>query len=355
MMKDGDDEYSRIRVEERLQDILQWPTDTVEIDYLHDDIVSENDGVSVESPHTIIVFFPGNPGLVKWYIPSLLHLVKRGGRGFAARGVSYAGHGTPHEIANVEAYLSKKDQRDTDVCFTVDGQVVHKEAYMDTILQKHAAARFIFLAHSIGCHMIQRLLIRRTDILQRTDLVVHMMPFCRMKSDPWSEFLLFTLSAMPDQVIGHAQSLMKILSVLPVHVLDTLLKGDVQCPNGRRITVNLLQQPHFGRNFFELGMEEVRDLPEIPDVAGMRIIAKCCPTCILYVGKDKWAPQFHSHDLHALQAKGVLPTNNIYTTYLPTLVHDYVVRPNMVPPVDDFVFDAIQTHVLNPKRPRPRL
>lgn len=349
-MKDGDDEYSTIRVEERVREILHWPTDTVEIDYF-----AENGSQAVDdSPHTILVFFPGNPGLVKWYIPSLVNLVKRGGRGFAARGVSYAGHGTPDDIANVEAWMSKKDQRDMDIPFTVDGQVVHKEAYMDMILQEHPSARLVFLAHSIGCHMIQRLLMRRIDILRRTDLVVYMMPFCRMKSDPWSEFLLFTLAAMPDQVIGHAQSLMKILSVLPVHVLDTLLKGDVTCPNGRRITVNLLQQPHFGRNFFELGLEEVRDLPQVPDVCGMRMIAQHCPTCILYVGRDKWAPQFHIQDLQALQAKGVLPPN-IYTTYLPMLVHDYVVRPHMVPPVDDFVSDAIQTHLRNTKKPRARL
>ena len=202
--------------------------------------------------------------------------------------------------------------------------------------------------------MIQRLLIRRMDILRQTDLVIYMMPFFRMKSDKWSEFLLFSLSAMPDYVIGHAQSFMSILSALPVHILDTLLKGDIQCPNGRRITVDLLQQPHFGRNFFELGMEEVRDLPEIPDVCALRVIGEYCPTCILYVGNDKWAPRFHSQELKDLQAKGVIP-HNIYTTYLPHVVHDYVVRPAMVPPVDDFCFEAIQTHVLSARNPASRL
>lgn len=348
--------YDNIRVKETVRDILKWPTDTAEIDY-----IDPNDPSKVECPHTIIVFFPGNPGLVGWYIPSLLNLVQKSGRGFAARGISYAGHGSSDEIVDVEKWLGRKKERDTDIPFTVDGQIVHKEAYMD-MLQKElhetygatANPRYIFLAHSIGCHLIQRLLIRRTDILQRTDLVLYMMPFNRMKSDWWSEFLLYSLSAIPETVIGHAQGLLRLLSALPLHVLDTVVKQDITCENGRRITVDLLQQPHFGRNFFELGMEEVRDLPEVPDVSAFRAIGKYCPTCILYVGNDKWARKFHIEDIADLKARGEIP-NNIHTTYLKQLVHDYVVRPEMVVPVDDWCFDAIQTHVLDAKKPRSRL
>ena len=133
-----------------------------------------------------------------------------------------------------------------------------------------------------------------------------------------------------------------------------MIKGDIQCDNGRKITVDLLQQPHFGRNFFELGMEEVRDLPECIDVCGLRTVGKQCPTAILYVGNDKWAREFQMEDIKELQSKGVLP-KNIYTTRLPHLVHDYVVRPEMVTHVDAFCFDAIQKYVLDTRKPRSRL
>ena len=266
----------------------------------------------------------------------------------------------------MEKWLLRKKERDTDVPFTVDGQILHKSSYMDMLdadMKERAAAsgiadakppRYIFMAHSIGCHMIQRLLILRPDILRRTDLILYVTPFNRMKSDWWSEFLLFHLSAMPEYMIGHAQSLMKLLSIFPVHVLDTMIKGDIKCDNGRKITVDLLQQPHFGRNFFELGMEEVRDLPEIVDVCAFRTIGKDCPTSILYVGNDKSARDFHIQDIKELQAKGVIP-KNIHTTHLPQLVHDYVVRPDMVIHVDAFCLDAIQTHVLEARKPRSRL
>ena len=299
------------------------------------------------------------------YVPSLLNLVRRSGRGFAARAVSYAGHGSPDDIADIEKWMSKKNERDTDIAWTLDGQIKHKEAYMDMLAadlkeraERHNTKlnnpRYIFMAHSIGCFMIQRLLIFRPDILKQTDLVIMMMPFNRMKSDWWSEFLLNAFSSNPDTVIGHAQSLMRVLVTFPVHVLDTLLKGDIKCENGRKITVDILQQPHFGRNFFELGMEEVRDLPEVPDVCAYRTIGKQCPTAILYVGNDKWARHFHMTDLQELQSKGVIP-NNIHVEYMPDIVHDYVVRPPMVPPVDDFCFRHIQRHVLDVRQPRSRL
>lgn len=50
-----------IRVEDRVRTVLGWPTDTVEIDY-----VGPNNTTKQEQPHTVIVFFPGNPGLVGW-------------------------------------------------------------------------------------------------------------------------------------------------------------------------------------------------------------------------------------------------------------------------------------------------
>lgn len=59
-MADKKEDFADIRVEEKVREVLGWPTDTVEIDYV-DPVKSEP-----EQPHTIIVFFPGNPGFVAW-------------------------------------------------------------------------------------------------------------------------------------------------------------------------------------------------------------------------------------------------------------------------------------------------
>ena len=59
------EDSSSIQVSEKVRDIAKWPTDTVEIDYWHS-VKSANQKCNLEYPHTIIIFFPGNPGLSGW-------------------------------------------------------------------------------------------------------------------------------------------------------------------------------------------------------------------------------------------------------------------------------------------------
>jgi peroxiredoxin len=74
-----------------------------------------------EFPHTVLVFIPGSPGLVEWYLPMFVQLVETLGPGFAARGVSNAGHSTVDSHLNVEQWKDSTD-RDATIPWTVDGQ-----------------------------------------------------------------------------------------------------------------------------------------------------------------------------------------------------------------------------------------
>ena len=108
--------------------ICGWPTDVVYIDHYYCDLEFndddrdhrepchgttrrqswENSSAGVDDrtderricfkPHTLVIFIPGNPGVVHWYTDSLIEIVQRLGRGFAARGVSYAGHGVGEDV-----------------------------------------------------------------------------------------------------------------------------------------------------------------------------------------------------------------------------------------------------------------
>ena len=73
--------------------MLGWPTDVVSIDF-----------AEAKPPHTYLLFVPGNPGLVGWYIPALVSILQQLGSGFAIRGVSYAGHGIAEETVHAEKY-----------------------------------------------------------------------------------------------------------------------------------------------------------------------------------------------------------------------------------------------------------
>ena len=164
-------------------------------------------------PHTVLVFVPGNPGCVGWYIPLLEQLVTELGIGFAARGISYAGHGTTSDIVNVEQWVDRGEIRETRIPWTVDGQIEHKVAWMEMILeemkeigrewtsQAMQPPRFIFLSHSIGAHMVQRLCTLRPDMLARTCLLIHLMPFMRMDAPQPKHTMLSTVAESTDQAI----------------------------------------------------------------------------------------------------------------------------------------------------------
>lgn len=258
-----------------VETILGWPSDTFSVEF---DTGKGDDFRNF--PHTVLVFIPGNPGLLEWYLPMFAQLVERLGPGFAARGVSNAGHSTLSDSAvNVEQWKNSPD-RDISIPWTVDGQVYHKCAYMDTVLQEFNALkkqwgfpesaespRFIFVSHSIGVHFTHRLFILRPNILERTRLLISLMPFTRMKTPRSKQRLLDVVAAHPEQTIRVHQGLMRILQHMPLQWVDLLMQGAMKDKDGRKVAVELVRQPAFARNFFSLGLEEIRDVPEEFDVS----------------------------------------------------------------------------------------
>ena len=269
----------RLLVTRNVETILGWPSDTFSVDFRAADDTGRGQDLR-NFPHTVLVFIPGNPGLVEWYLPMFVQLVERLGPGFAARGVSNAGHSTKSDSAvNVEQWKDSPD-RDISIPWTVDGQVYHKCAYMDTVVHELNALekqwgfpesaespRFIFVSHSIGVHFTQRLCILRPSILARTRLLINLMPFTRMKAPRSKQRLLDFVAANPEQTIRVHQGLMQILQQMPFQWVDLLMQGTMKDKDGRKLAVELVRQPAFARNFFSLGLEEIRDVPEEFDVS----------------------------------------------------------------------------------------
>ena len=268
-------------VREEVTSILGWPTDTVAVDFVKQSSAPSR-SPRIDCPHTIIIFIPGNPGCVGWYTRNLLEIVQRLGQGFAARGISYAGHSADESMTNVEARL-KSGEYDGSIPWTIDGQILHKNAYVDHVLAEYRSLkgdkrkslpRFIFMAHSIGCHMVERLCVLRPDILSQTVGLIHLMPFIRMKPLPLQAFPLNLGAASPDAVISITRGIMYILKSLPKPWLDGFAKLVFEDETGRDLVVQLLRQPTYSKNFFELGMEELRDVPESVDVRTIALVAR---------------------------------------------------------------------------------
>ncbi|CAJ1963311.1 unnamed protein product [Cylindrotheca closterium] len=348
------------KVSEHVVDILGWPTDVISIDY--DSTVSQSETNNADlnttmptTPHTTLVFIPGNPGCCAWYQPILLELIKALGLGYCARLVSYAGHNPYHpDHANVEKH---QERLDASIVWTVDGQIRHKEAFVDQYCNSYS--QLIFLSHSIGSHMVERLLMQRTDILQRTACVIHMMPFVRMKApNQFDQAKLDFGAANPNLLIGFGRSTMKVLAKLySTESLNALLENFqvYQDAKGRDLAAHLLlQQPHYARNFFELGTEEIRDVPFAMDRTCMKQITRHCPLILLYCANDQWAPYEHTPEiLEESNNKNKNNKNNnnsngtsfsypISIHYFPNHKHDFVSVDAMVPPITNCCLQAIQ-------------
>ena len=294
----------RPRLTQEVRSVHGWPSNTFAIRH-HS---STDDGRSSlpEQPHTLLVFIPGNPGLIEWYIPSFFEIIKRLGPGYAACGVSNAGHGLHDDIVSVQAWdeedrRRQREERSTCVPWTVDGQIAHKIAYMDLLeddfcrFSKKGSKdtdslddprtmtmppRYVFVSHSIGAHFTQRLCVLRPDILDRTALLIHLTPFVRMKAPRSKQMLLDLLARNPATTISIHERLMHLLRILPVAAVDTLFSLAMKDGESRQIATRLVRQPAFAKNFFSLGLEEIRDVPEAFDVCAIRCMVVTCLCCV---------------------------------------------------------------------------
>mmetsp|Transcript_21670 Transcript_21670/g.30373 ORF Transcript_21670/g.30373 Transcript_21670/m.30373 type:complete len:290 (+) Transcript_21670:3-872(+) len=276
-----------VRAVQRVEQILGWPTDVVEIDHHFRGVrasLSQDEYTSAtnKTPHSLILFVPGNPGAVGWYIPMLEDIVKTLGPGFGCRAISYAGHGVGAEFVDNDPG-GKGRNRDVSVSWTVDGQVAHKIAWLDDIVlprwrRRHAKSdknpsskpNMIFLSHSIGAHLINRLLILRPDILSVTLKIVHLMPFFRFDPDEQlKKSFLSTVARSPHLAVPFLQSIIRIARSLPSGWVNNLMKDVAQISDSRdrKLAWDLYKQPKFIKNFLELGLEEIREVPELHDVS----------------------------------------------------------------------------------------
>jgi hypothetical protein len=101
MRPDEDDAHADLAVLERVC-ICGWPTDTLSIDHhgwSYNYATSEHkNNAPASTTHTLLLFIPGNPGVIHWYTTFLTRIVQELGRGFAVYGLSYAGHGVGEDV-----------------------------------------------------------------------------------------------------------------------------------------------------------------------------------------------------------------------------------------------------------------
>ena len=390
--------------------LLGWPTDTFAMDWCLPEQQPPTGNTTTTSQqqqppprvHTVLVFVPGNPGLIEWYVPFFRQLLTALGPGHACRGAANAAHSLdPHKAQVLGADTT--DHKNPSIPWTVDGQSLHKCAFVDAILDEFEESsslssnrpgggrntdriQLIFVSHSIGCHFTQRLCTWRRDILERTILFLFLTPFVRMKPPPGTvkSGLLHWAGGHPETTIQVAQSILRqafsgmTADHKPSNATTTnsndrednssstttsprttwstwktnvwwalhnaLLSRAFTDEEGRDILLRLLSIPSFPRNFFTLGCEEIRQVPELFDVCALRYLSRQCPIALLFASQDVWSPEFHIQDLEQLlQQEPQRYAHEISVTYRPELQHDFVsAGSEQVPIVVQFCLERIQ-------------
>lgn len=258
-------ERNHLKAKTEIRDIY-GPSNTFSIDYYGS--ASDNDDAQQLPlfPHTVLVFIPGNPGLIEWYIDSFSEILRRLGPGFAARGVSLSGHGLTDELVSVQ----DRPPEHQSISWTVDGQVWHKIAFLDLLeqefsslrliqhqpsqMKQHPEIRYVFVSHSIGSYFTQKLCVWRPHILQKTILLVHITPFICMRA-PWMKQSIFdALAAVPSVTIRFHEYIVKVLASLPEKVVDIATSVSMNDESSRQIATKLLRK-------------EIREVPRFLDVS----------------------------------------------------------------------------------------
>ena len=269
--------FIRVQTHEKTIPLLGWPTDTVSIEWTHQEATLDDVANPTNlQPHTIILFVPGNPGLVPWYIPMLTSMIHQLGPGYVAHGASHAGHSTKtsHIFVGDESKV-KSESNASNVAWTMEGQIAHKTAFVDHVLEQYLLdsdmddsssrqrpdMQLIFVSHSIGCYFTQQLCLLQPDIVQRTRLWIQLMPFICMQA-PWpTQRLLDAVAAYPQATIAASKLGMQLLGLLPTFIVDRILQESMSDADSRTIAVQLVRQPAFAHNFFELGSREIKQVP----------------------------------------------------------------------------------------------
>ena len=351
-----DSYYHTIVVHKEEICVCDWPTDSV---YIHcnlpvDQYIRRSIHTSNTKPKYSIFFIPGNPGCIGWYIQLLSNIIAKLGPEYVAHGVSYAGHGiSSHQLIGCPkndscSNRSTAKESNREFPWRLKNQIDHKIDFVDQVRTKYSYdddVKFIFVSHSIGSHIVQRLNILRPDILSRTSKIINLMPFIRF--DPSltisQKLPLSFLAHLPGSItVGLLRLASSYATNLSIDTLDHSLNNfsGVKCIDGRILAIELVRQPEMASNFLSLGIEELRSLPTEFDSSAFKVICEKCPIYMLYCGgPDQWAPITHMLEIAEKQKTGSYP-KNIHLQYQDDLIHGFVVIPEMIAPVTTFIIDA---------------
>ncbi|XP_060196491.1 uncharacterized protein LOC132625893 isoform X1 [Lycium barbarum] len=248
----------RKRASFRLCNVSGYKTDLLEI--------------HAKDPKFHVLFIPGNPGVVSFYVDFLESLYDLLDGTASVTAISHVGH-------------TEKNWEHGRL-FSLQEQTDHKMNFIEHELQD-AEVPIVLVGHSIGSYI-------SLDIVKRLQgkvtYCIFLYPFIAVNTKSSTQAFIKKISASRTLCTG-LSSIVAILGLLPAWISRILVKnsvGNSWCPSAVEALCTHVLKYHTVQNMLYMAMTEFEKLYEEPDWSFMR--EKKSQMAFLFGSDDHWGP-----------------------------------------------------------------
>ncbi|KAI9313774.1 hypothetical protein BX666DRAFT_1863936 [Dichotomocladium elegans] len=211
----------------------------------------------VDKAETVMLFIPGNPGLIEYYAEFLQSIYED----------------APSTLVIFGGTYSLQDQID------------HKVACFDALQRQHPDARFVIMGHSIGAYFAVEVLKHRQHVANIDRLIALFPCLYDIAMSPNGR----VVSRIPTGFVSNIASALSLISPPILERLVQLFTG--QQGHAVKVTMSLLRGS-FVRTMIDLAREEMAHVKELDHDFYKAHLDKFI---IYYSETDSWAPveQYH--------------------------------------------------------------
>ncbi|XP_060196492.1 uncharacterized protein LOC132625893 isoform X2 [Lycium barbarum] len=228
--------------------------------------------IHAKDPKFHVLFIPGNPGVVSFYVDFLESLYDLLDGTASVTAISHVGH-------------TEKNWEHGRL-FSLQEQTDHKMNFIEHELQD-AEVPIVLVGHSIGSYI-------SLDIVKRLQgkvtYCIFLYPFIAVNTKSSTQAFIKKISASRTLCTG-LSSIVAILGLLPAWISRILVKnsvGNSWCPSAVEALCTHVLKYHTVQNMLYMAMTEFEKLYEEPDWSFMR--EKKSQMAFLFGSDDHWGP-----------------------------------------------------------------
>ena len=254
----------------------------------------EEEGKEGEGAEVVdIILFPGNPGLLFFYLPFLEGI----GKALGAHRCAVHGFGLLGHHLSTEGDAGEVDEGKD---LGLNAQCSHAYNCVRSISATRGKnVKLVLIGHSIGSYLVLDMLQKHLELTSHLRKVIHLMPFIRWDNIPLVHKFKLTLYTYFESTVNSlVHFLTERLLRLPLNDRERLIRhvgglNEADTDDVLPLLAGRLLSARLVRNFFLMGRDEIEAVPR--EQARMMEMVKAldglCPQLIVITDNDEWSPE----------------------------------------------------------------